>query len=211
MGSPEDEQGRWEEEGPRHPVRIDSGFWMFDAPCTQALWEAVMGEGTNPSRFRGADRPVEQVSWDDCQGFLKRLNGRLEGLHLGLPSEAQWEYACRAGTASARYHEKLDEIAWYTGNSVGETHPVGGKAPNGWGLYDMLGNVWEWCADEWRSDYTERRAPEASERASAHRVIRGGSWGNDPRGVRAAYRDRAGPSDRYGHLGFRCAEFRSGS
>jgi formylglycine-generating enzyme required for sulfatase activity len=211
MGSPEGEEGRWGDEGPRHPVRIDSGFWMFDTPCTQALWEAVMGAGSNPSHFEGADRPVERVSWDDCRGFLERLNGRLEGLHLGLPSEAQWEYACRAGTASARYEEGLDEIAWYAGNSGGETHAVRGKLPNAWGLYDMLGNVWEWCADAWAEDYGLGGEGGAAAPASARRVIRGGSWGSDPQLVRAAYRSRHGPSDRDRVLGFRCAEFRRGS
>jgi formylglycine-generating enzyme required for sulfatase activity len=211
MGSPEDEEGRWADERPRHPVRIGSGFWMFDTPCTQALWEAVMVEGANPSHFKGADRPVEQVSWDDCRGFLERLNGRLEGLHLGLPSEAQWEYACRAGTASARYHEDLDEIAWYGGNSGGETHAVRGKLPNAWGLYDMLGNVWEWCADAWTEDYSRGSEKGAAAPASAHRVIRGGSWGFAPQFVRAAYRSHVEPSNRLLILGFRCAEFRSGS
>jgi formylglycine-generating enzyme required for sulfatase activity len=211
MGSPEGEEGRFPIEGPRHEVAIGSGFWMFDAPCTQALWEAVMGAGKNPSRFRGADRPVEQVSWEDCRGFLDRLNGRLEGLRLSLPSEAQWEYACRAGTEAARYHEDLDQIAWYEGNSGGETHAVKGKGPNGWGLYDMLGNVWEWCADEWRSDYTARIVQEESGRSSARCVIRGGSWLLDPLNVRAACRSGVEPSYRAGPLGFRCAEFRSGS
>jgi formylglycine-generating enzyme required for sulfatase activity len=163
MGSPEDEEGRWFEESPRHQVRIDSGSWMFDAPCTQAMWEAVIE--TNPSHFKGPDRPVERVSWEDCQSFVTRLNDRLEGLHLSLPSESQWEYACRAGTSSARYHEDLDQFAWYDANSGGETHPVRGKAPNAWGLYDMLGNVWEWCAGAWRSDYSERAASDSAERA----------------------------------------------
>jgi formylglycine-generating enzyme required for sulfatase activity len=211
MGSPEDEEGRWEDEGPRHPVRIDPGFWMFDTPCTQAFWEAVMGAGTNPSHFQGADRPVEKVSWDHCQGFLKRLNERLDGLDLSLPSEAQWEYACRAGTASARYHEDLDAIAWYSENSGGETHAVKGKVPNGWGLYDMLGNVWEWCTDPWTDDYDLRGERSASALASALRVVRGGSWADDPQYVRAACRDHDEPSLRDSHLGFRCAEFRSGS
>src|SRR5262249_12534536 len=146
---------------------------------TQALWEAVMGE--NPSYFRSSTRPVEQVSWNDCQEFVKKLNGSLDGLALALPSEAQWEYSCRAGTSTPTYAGDLnilgennapvlDGIAWYGGNCgvdfdldngvdissweekqydrvKGGTHAVGGKAPNGWGLYDMLGNVWEWCQD----------------------------------------------------------------
>ena len=159
MGSPEDEEGRFPAEGPRHLVSIDSGFWMFDTPCTQALWEAVMGE--NPSQFmvanrpkEGADRPVESVSWEQCQEFLTALNSRLDGIQLSLPSEAQWEYACRAGTETARYSENLDAIAWYNENSGNETHSVAGKEANSWGLYDMLGNVWEWCVDVWVNDYS---------------------------------------------------------
>ncbi len=152
MGSPRDEEGRSSYEGPRHLVSIDSGFWMFDTPCTQALWEAVMGE--NPSHFKVADRPreradhpVESVSWEQCQEFLTALNSRLDGLQLSLSSEAQWEYACRAGTETSRYSENPDAIAWYDKNSGNETHSVAGKEANSWGLYDMLGNVWEWCAD----------------------------------------------------------------
>lgn len=101
MGSPEDEHGRWDDEGPQHEVTLTQGYWLFDTPCTQALWLAVMGE--NPGRFQAPDRPVENVSWDDVQTFLSRLNKRLPGLDLDLPSEAQWEYACRAGTGTARY------------------------------------------------------------------------------------------------------------
>ena len=209
MGSPEDEEGRWDAEGPRHLVTIGSGFWMFDTPCTQALWEAVMGE--NPSRFKGPDRPVEAVSWDQCQEFLKALNSRIDGLRLSLPSEAQWEYACRAGTETPRYREDPDEIAWYSANSGDETHPVAGKEPNAWGLYDMLGNVWEWCEDVWVENYHEESRASAVDPASAPRVIRGGSWDFDARRVRAAYRVPYEPSIRSGLLGFRCAEFRSGS
>jgi formylglycine-generating enzyme required for sulfatase activity len=215
MGSPEDEEGRLPVEGPRHLVSIDSGFWMFDTPCTQALWEAVMGE--NPSRFKladrpkeAADRPVETVSWGQCQEFLTALNSRLGRLELSLPSEAQWEYACRAGTETARYSENLDAIAWYYKNSGEETHPVAGKEPNSWGLYDMLGNVWEWCADVWVNDYTVKARASVDESASDHRVFRGGSWSDVARNVRAACRMHVGPAGQNGSLGFRCAEFRSG-
>jgi len=202
MGSPEEEEGRFPHEGPRHEQTIASGFWMFDTPCRQDLWEAVMGE--NPSYFKGPNRPVECVSWDQCQEFLERLNGRFKGLELKLPSEAQWEYACRAGTNAPRYREDLNEIAWYLDNSKHETHPVGEKAPNDWGLYDTLGNVLEWCEDVWTDDYnTNKKAA-----ASAHRVFRGGSWfDGGARYVRAACRSRVEPSDRYHDLGFRCAEF----
>ena len=216
MGSPEDEEGRFPAEGPRHLVSIDSGFWMFDTPCTQALWEAVMGE--NPSYFKvadrpkeRADRPVEWVSWEKCQEFLTALNSRLDGVQLSLPSEAQWEYACRAGTETARYSENLDAIAWYAENSRNATHSVAGKQANSWGLYDMLGNVWEWCADVWANDYAGKARASAADSASAPRVIRGGSWSNDgAQYVRAACRVRPEPSHRLNTLGFRCAEFREG-
>jgi len=105
MGSPEEEEGRYDDEGPRHEVHISRGYWLFDTPCTQELWQAV--RGTNPSEFQGAEHPVENVSWEDCQGFIEALNARLPGLGLRLPTEAQWEYACRAGTETARYAEDL--------------------------------------------------------------------------------------------------------
>jgi formylglycine-generating enzyme required for sulfatase activity len=208
MGSPENEEGRISWDGPPCLVSIDSGFWMFDTPCTQALWEAVMGE--NPSHFKGPDRPVESVSWEQCQEFLTALNSQLDGLQLSLPSEAQWEYACRAGTETARYSENLDAIAWYSANSGHETHAVASKEANSWGLYDMLGNVWEWCADVWVEDYTNKARAE-EESASAHRVIRGGSWNYAAQSVRAAFRILLEPSLRVDYLGFRCAEFRPGS
>ena len=242
MGSPEDEPGRWDDEGPRHPVTIGTGFWLFDTPCTQSLWEAVMGQ--NPSRFRDPERPVERVSWKDAQGFLERINGLVPGLGLALPSEAQWEHACRAGTESALYSggieilgEKhapaLDAIAWYGGNSGVEydldeaedttgslwremqyatrragTRKVKGKAANAWGLYDMLGNVWEWTQDTWHERY--EGAPETgvawkSPEAGAARVIRGGSWLGGARYCRCASRLRYQPVSRYYDLGFRCA------
>lgn len=204
MGSPEDEEGRWEDEGPQHEVELSRGFWLFDTPCTQALWQAVMGE--NPSRFKGENRPVEQVSWEDCQDFIRELNQQLPGLELGLPTEAQWEYACRAGTTTARYDEDLDAIAWYGDNSSNETHAVGLKQPNAWGLYDMLGNVYEWCQDVWRDDYTDAAVDSAaSAEAGADRVIRGGSWDVPALDARAAFRLAVVPALRGGVLGFRCS------
>jgi formylglycine-generating enzyme required for sulfatase activity len=208
MGAHEDEDGMFVDGRHLREVTIERGFWMFATPCTQALWEAVMGE--NRSEFPGPTRPVENVGWDDCQHFLVQLNGRLDGLELSLPSEAQWEYACRAGTMTARYGEQLSEIAWFADNSDAQTHPVGLKRANVWGLYDMLGNVWEWCADAWRGDYSEPLAPEASAMASAERVVRGGSWNNDSRSVRATDRYLYAPGFRRNRIGFRCAEFRRG-
>ena len=187
----------------------------------QALWKAVMGE--NPSRFVSPTRPVERVSFEDVQRFLKRANERVPGLDLVLPSEAQWEYACRARTETETYAGPmvivgeanapvLDTIAWYRGNSgVGfdlpdgsassgwaekqydhsqaGTRKVGLKKPNLWGLYDMLGNVLEWCADAWHDSY-EGAPTDGSARTggAAHRVFRGGSWLADARFVRAASR-----------------------
>jgi formylglycine-generating enzyme required for sulfatase activity len=241
MGSPPDEFGRYDLEGPMHEVSIGRGFWLFDTPCTQALWQAVMDD--NPSVFRTPDRPVETVSFQDVETFLSRINAALPGLALTLPSEARWEYACRAGTDTATYAGPmaierdnnapvLDAIAWYGGNSGRRfdlqngydsskwpgkqypheragTRPVALKAANPWGLYDMLGNVWEWCLDHWHDSYAGApvdgsswlaRAP-----ASAVRVIRGGSWLDLARRVRAAYRFGDDPAYRNDYLGFRCA------
>jgi len=207
MGSPESEKGRYGDEGPQHEVFIPTGFWLFNTPCTQELWQAVMG--SNPSKFPGARRPVEKVSWEECQQFVQKLSEQLDGLQLSLPYEAQWEYACRAGTETpiwnsstqvgdADHETALAEVAWFTGNSDGQTQEVAGKPPNAWGLYDMLGNVWEWCADHWRDDYSQSTA-------SADRVIRGGSWLNFAQYVRAASRYRSRQSYRGVNLGFRCS------
>lgn len=204
MGSPEDEEGRYGNEGPQHEVQLTRGFWLFDTPCTQALWQAVMGD--NPSRFKGTDRPVEQVSWQDCQEFISRLNQQLPDLNLRLPTEAQWEYACRAGTTTVRYEEKLDAIAWYRENSNGETHPVKQKRPNGWGLYDMLGNVDEWCLDGLREYAKKRRVdPLGPTSVGTNRAMRGGYWGWGAQSVRTAIRDGDPSGHRGGYLGFRCS------
>jgi len=240
MGSPEDKEGRYPCEGPRHLLTIEPGFWMFDTPCTQALWEAVMGG--NPSRFVDPKRPVEQVSWDEASEFLQKINAHIPGLELVLPAEAQWEYACRAGTETATYAGPmeilgdnnapiLDGIAWYGGNSgVGfelengydssgwsekqydhsraGTHPVAQKLPNAWGLYDMLGNVWEWCADDLRSYGSDAASDPVGSLDSAQRALRGGSWDYLARRVRAADRDAFVRDYRVYYVGFRCARVR---
>ncbi len=220
MGSPDSEPERSDIEGPQHEVVFERGFWLFDTACSQALWQAVMGE--NPSWFRSPDRPVERVSWDDTQAFLKRIKDLVPGLGLTLPSEAHWEYACRAGTTTPFSFGATitPEQANYDGNfpyqdgpkglDRGETVPVASLPPNLWGLYEMHGNVWEWCADHWHGSYVGAPQdgsawlrPEAS--SGANRVIRGGSWIVLARYVRSAARGGRAPGGRLDFLGFRCA------
>jgi formylglycine-generating enzyme required for sulfatase activity len=205
MGSPDGEAGRWDHEGPQQAIHIRQPFWLFDTPCTQQLWEAAMGE--NPSMFSGPLRPVEQFDFRAVARFMERLNRKIAGLNLVLPSEAQWEYACRAGTITPRYAEPLDAIAWYSGNSDRTTHPVKERDPNAWGLYDMLGNVWECCADAWSRtlDGTPADGSARPGGGAADRVLRGGSWADEARHMRAASRNVNGPSLRVADLGFRCA------
>ncbi len=207
MGSLEEEVGRGNNEGPVHTVAISWAFYMGKHEVTQGQWEAVMGG--NPSRFKncGADCPVEQVSWDEVQAFIRALDEQ-EGVpgRYRLPTEAEWEYAARAGTAEDRYGG-LDEIAWYSGNSDDRTHLAGRKAANAWGLHDMLGNVWEWVADWYDSAYYSRspRTDPQGPVAGSYRVVRGGSWMYGARYVRAAGRGRSDPDGRAAHVGFRLA------
>ncbi len=208
MGSPTKPEAEYYAETPQQSVTISRGFWLFDTPCTQALWQAVTGE--NPSHFKGAQRPVENVSWEDCQKFNQRLGERCPGLTLTLPTEAEWEYACRAGTETATYAGDglLDEIAWYSGNAGSETRPVGELRPNGFGLHDMLGNVWEWCRDHTGRQYAQEQVTDPLHETgdpSASRVIRGGSWDYSARRVRAASRSGDPPGHRGTDLGFRCS------
>lgn len=209
MGSPTNEVGRLDWEGPQHEVTLSHGFWLVDTPCTQDVWSAVMG--SNPSRYKSPRRPVEQVSWEDVQGFLEKLDEVVPGLEAGLPTEAQWEYACRAGTSTATYagdlrderkDDLLDDIAWYGPNPGTGTMDVGLKRPNPWGLYDMLGNVYEWCADLQRQ-YTNEPVTDPEGTRGPERVYRGGSWGGFARYCRAAYRNWNDPGYRHGLLGFR--------
>ncbi|MEQ1516417.1 MAG: formylglycine-generating enzyme family protein [Usitatibacteraceae bacterium] len=224
MGSPPIEAVRSDDEGPQHEVSFAEGYWLFDTACTQALWQAVMGN--NPSRFQGdgEDLPVENVSWQDAQDFIQALNHRLPGLHLCLPSEAQWEHACRAGTTTPfAFGDNItpDQVN-YDGNSPyadgaegeyrGNIVPVASLPANRWGLYEMHGNVWEWTQDTWHGSY--QGAPEDGtawvDAMAGPRVVRGGSWGNGARGCRCAYRSHFVPDYRYDFLGFRCARVQAG-
>ena len=199
MGSTSSEAS--DREQPVTRVRISRGFWLGKHEVTQAEWQAVMG--TNPSGFSGCGRcPVERVSWNDAQGFIRQLNGRAGGTRYRLPTEAEWEYAARAGTSGDRYGN-LDPIAWHSGNSGDRTHPVGQKAPNAFGLHDMLGNVLEWVQD-WHGGYpggsvTDPRGPGSG----SDRVFRGGSWIGDAGHCRASLRGYFTPGPRSYYLGFR--------
>ena len=160
--------------------------------------------GSNPSGFDecGPTCPVEKVSWDDVQEFIRRLNATVGEERYRLPTEAEWEYAARAGTSGDRYGN-LGAIAWYEDNSGDRTHPVGRKAPNAWGLYDMLGNVWEWVED-WKGDYPGGAVTDPAGPVSGSvRVSRGGSWYDSARYCRASYRSASSPGDRFDNLGFR--------
>jgi formylglycine-generating enzyme required for sulfatase activity len=205
MGSPDSDTRAFGKEKPAHWVTISQPFYLGKYPVTQAQWEAVMGN--NPSEYKGHPKqPVENVSWDDVQAFLRTLTEREGGGDYRLPTEAQWEYACRAGTETARYHPDVDAIAWYLGNS-NQPQPVGQKLPNAWGLYDMLGNVGEWCLDG-RRDYTTTAVvdPMGPTSAGADRVTRGGCWLNSAYLMRAAYRNWNDPVNCLGgFFGFRCA------
>ncbi len=196
------ESGRGDDET-QHQVTITKSYYMQTTPVTQEQWKEVMGD--NASKFRGNDQlPVRNVSWNDVQKFIKKLN-TLEGTNkYRLPSEAEWEYAARAGTTRATYGS-IDEIAWYGVNSDNETHPVGQKRPNGWGLYDMLGNVWEWVQDG-HDDYpTGPVIDPTGPNSGSGRVFRGGSWSDYGSGCRSANRHYGFPDIRGYGLGFRLA------
>ena len=204
MGSPDDEPERFDNEGPQHRVTLTRGFWLADTACTQGLWQAVTGG--NPSRFKDdPQNPVEQVSWNDVQKFLRALEGLLPGIEACLPSEAQWEYACRAGTttpfsfgtqvtpAQVNYDGNFPYADGKKGEDRGRTVPVKSLPANDWGLYEMHGNVWEWCADDRRTyDEAPQQDPEGPA-DSARRAVRGGSWIYVARDARSAYRNAYDP------------------
>lgn len=205
MGATSEQGSEISDEKPVHSVTL-SGYYIGKTEVTQVLWQAVMG--SNPSYFEGDDLPVEQVSWDDCQEFIRKLNS-LTGQNFRLPTEAEWEFACRGGNNSRGYKYSgsnyIDNVAWYDGNSGDKTHPVATKSPNELGIYDMSGNVWEWCAD-WYGDYSSgRQTNPKGPYGGSYRVIRGGSWFIYARYCRSSFRNCYIPTFRYDFLGLRLA------
>jgi formylglycine-generating enzyme required for sulfatase activity len=219
MGSPESEEKRHNDET-QHQVTLTRGFWMLETQVTQLMWESVMG--SNPSIFKGLNRPVEQVSWDDCQEYIQKLNTHLggtssppAGYRFSLPTEAQWEYACRAGTTSPFHfgstlngdQANIDGNNPYGTDTKGkylkQTTDVGSYPANAWGLKDMHGNVWEWCAD-WYGDYPSGAVVDpVGASGGSRRVLRGGSWNSNAQYCRSAFRFDIPPSYRLASIGFR--------
>lgn len=209
MGSPGTEPDRWPDET-EHEVTLSRGYWMCDHEVTQAEYLEVTG--SNPSFFKGdPGRPVEWVTWGDAAEYCRRLTereraaGRITSRQeYRLPTEAEWEHAARAGTTGAR-HGELDEVAWWLGNAGAMPQHGQGKAPNAWGLHDMLGNVREWCAD-WAGSYPGGNATDPTgPTTGSDRIVRGGSWGQDASACRSAFRDKVAPGTHSGNLGFRVA------
>jgi sulfatase modifying factor 1 len=212
MGSPENEPERYDNEK-QHKVTITEGFWLAETACTQALWQEIMGE--NPSRFKGENLPVESVSWEECQRFIQTINERRPGRDLRLPSEAEWEYSCRAGTETPfSFGENIttgqvnyDGKHPYNNAEKGEyremTVAVKSLPCNNWGLYEMHGNVWEWCND-WYAEYPSATMidPKGTD-TGTYRVLRGGSWFDFAGYCRSAYRDFYAPGYRNVDFGFR--------
>jgi formylglycine-generating enzyme required for sulfatase activity len=189
MGATSEQGSAFSSESPVHSVTL-SDYWIGETEVTQALWQAVMG--SNPSYFNGSNRPVEQVSWNDCQTFVNKLNSLLSGqLPAGhkfrLPTEAEWEYAARGGNRSGHYKysgsNNLGSVAWYLDNSGSTTHDVKTKNSNELGIYDMTGNVGEWCEDNWRDNYD-------ASYISSVRVFRGGDWDTPAMSSRVSSRSR---------------------
>lgn len=216
MGAADTEEGWFRRESPQHEVTV-APFFMAKYPVTQEQWKAVMGN--NPSKFEGSKRPVENVSWYDAMDFCERLSQRT-GRAYRLPTEGEWEYACRAGTTTpfhfggiitselANYDGTRSYVSEPTGKYRGETTDVGSFPPNGFGLHDMHGNVWEWCADPWHENYYGAPSHATiweSQGTALCRILRGGAWNILPTGCRSAFRDWAEPNIRNDSFGFRVA------
>jgi len=210
MGSPETETGRDSDEGPQHEVTISKPFYMGVYEVTQEQYEQVTGK--NPSTFKGAKNPVESVSWEEAVEFCKKLSAKT-GKTVSLPTEAQWEYACRAGSKTrfgyGNSDADLGDYAWCTTNSYSKTHPVGEKKANAWGLYDMHGNVWEWCSDWYQDSYRNLPTSDSTGPSTGElRIMRGDGWINPhplPQFCRSALRSWSAPDFRNCVIGFRVA------
>ena len=208
MGSVDNDESAYRNEKPQHPVNLQE-FYLGKYPITQEQYQAIMGN--NPSYFENNPKnPVENISWNDAQEFCQKLSEKASK-NYRLPSEAEWEYAYRAGTQPRYYFgdnaELLGEYAWYGENSDSKTHPVGQKKPNNWGLYDMSGNVWEWCEDVWHENYQNTPKDGSSwndnNSQTIFRIFRGGSWRHDPWYCRSAFRFYLTSGDRGSFIGFR--------
>ncbi len=205
--SPEPQLESFLSQTPQHRVTLSKPFFMGRYEVTQAQWESVMG--VNPSFDTGDSLPVEEVSWKNCVDFCRRLNTQSDdGWEYRLPTEAEWEYACRAGVTGDDALGDIDEMGWYVGNSEGSCHPVGLKRPNAWGLYDMRGNLWEWCSD-WFGEYSSQATtdPTGPSSGSCH-VARGGSYQEPAVLCRAAIRGFQPYGYRHHGLGFRLVKAR---
>ena len=206
MGATSEQGGdAYDWEKPAHSVTLSS-YYMGETEVTQALWEAVMG--SNPSEFKGSNRPVECVSWNDCQEFIRKLNAKT-GKSFRLPSEAEWEYAARGGNRSQGYKysgsDNIYDVAWYSDNSGYTTHPVASKRPNELGLYDMSGNVWEWCSDWYGTYSSSAQSNPTGPSSGSGRVRRGGSWNSSARRCRVSDRNGSSAASRVDYPGLRLA------
>lgn len=204
MGATPEMKDPYDDEKPTHQVTLTNDYYIGKYEVTQALWKAVMGN--NPSRFKGDNLPVETVTWNDCQKFISKLN-RITGKKFRLPTEAEWEYAARGGNKSRGYQysgsNNLSDVAWYEDNSDSKTHAVGSKQANELGIYDMSGNVWEWCQDRYGRYSKSSQTNPTGATSGSFRVRRGGSWNFTARICRSSYRNESLPSLRNSDLGFR--------
>ena len=196
----------YSDEKPVHQVTLTNDYYMGKYEVTQALWQAVMG--SNPSNFKGDNLPVEKVSWNDCQEFISKLNS-LTGRKFRLPTEAEWEYAARGGKKSRGYQysgsSNISDVVWYKDNSANKTHPVGTKQANELGIYDMSGNVWEWCSDRYGSYSSFSQTNPTGSYSGAFRVLRGGGWGSFAWFCCLSFRRNFAPDFRHYDLGLRLA------